>query len=365
MKTFFAFKNVGAEEPELAIYDEIGFWGVSAKFFHDQLKAIKAKKLTVRINSPGGSVVDGYSIYNMLRAHGAEITVRVDGIAASIASVIAMAGNRIVMPANALMLVHNPLVGVMGNAEELRKVASDLDKIAEGILNIYQARTRLDKATLTKLMDEETMMTAQEALSYGFATEVISEEKAAAVYKAEDYFIPTNAERVRTAFDGKLPSAIPAGGQEPQPDTTMKPEEIQAMQDRVAVLERDAATAKTATEAAVNTARQTATDKATADENARKSGIKAIADKYNKDGDLDGITITALAGATTSEAFKDEVLAAVAKRPTTKAIKTGEPIDGKELPFGTRYEACKTDEERQQLVHENRAEARRYLRSRK
>ena len=99
MKTFYAFKNVeNQEEAEISIFDEIGFWGSNAKDFYAQLKAIKAKKIVLRINSPGGSVVDGYAIYNMLRSHSATKEVRVDGIAASIASVIAMAGDTIVMP---------------------------------------------------------------------------------------------------------------------------------------------------------------------------------------------------------------------------------------------------------------------------
>jgi len=364
MKNFYAFRN--QDSPDVAhldIYDEIGFWGTTAKDFMATLKTIKAKTIVVSINSPGGSVMDGFAIYNRLRSHGAKIEVSVDGIAASIASVIAMAGDVIRMPQNSFMFIHQPLVGAVGNAEDLRKMAEDLDKVAVNIQNIYAVRSGADVKAIQKMMQEETMLTAQEAMDMGFCDEILPEMKAAARYNAADYFDGATVDRIKAALPvEKAPSSIPAGGQDNNHNLgeAMDPKEIKALQDKVAALEGENVTLKSSATEAQNTARQEATNKAKTDETARKSAIKAIADKYNKDGDLNAITIAALSGDITPEAFKDQVLEAVNGRPAKAAIKTGQ---GASDDFGTRYEACKTDAERQALVRENRAEARAYLRN--
>ncbi|WP_066018251.1 head maturation protease, ClpP-related [Endozoicomonas atrinae] len=153
---------------ELLIYDVIGDWaGLSARQLVNDLKGLDASEITVRINSPGGSVFDGIAIYNALRHHKAHIHVRIEGLAASIASVIAMAGDTIHMAANALMMIHNPFGWVGGDAEELRKVADMLDKTTEVIAQTYAANCGLQVSEIINLMNEETWFTASEAEGHG------------------------------------------------------------------------------------------------------------------------------------------------------------------------------------------------------
>lgn len=357
MKDFFTFKNLDSEsDATLSIHDEIGFWGTNAKAFHSALKSIKGSKLSVHINSPGGNVIDGYAIYNMLRASGKEVTVMVDGIAASIASVIAMAGSKIKMPENALMFIHDPLVNTEGNAAELKKVAADLEKLKEGILCIYEARTGSDRAKISKMMSEETLMTAKECKLMGFADEVLPENKAAAKanFLVTDYH-PTI----------KLPAeatTASVGRKQETNDNTMTEAEQQRLDaalEQVRVLKGENSTLTNAVTEARNKAQQDAIKA----ENTRKDAIKAHAAKYNKDGDLNEIVINALAdSSTTLDQFKDSVTDVIAKRSSSTAIKKGESA-GAEDSFEAKYKAAKTDSERRQLVRENKAEARKLLRS--
>ena len=124
-----------AKGAEIVIYDEIGAFGIPAKAFLDELKALgPVTELTVRINSPGGSVFDGIAIYNALKRHDAAITVWIDGIAASIASMMAMAGDEVVMPENAMLMLHDPSGLVMGTAGDMRAMAEALDKMKAGTI---------------------------------------------------------------------------------------------------------------------------------------------------------------------------------------------------------------------------------------
>lgn len=155
----------------------------SAAGFRDALKSLgDVKDINLHINSPGGSVFEGIAIYNMLKQNSAHINVYVDGLAASIASVIAMSGDTIFMPSNAMMMIHNPWTMAIGNANELRKQADDLDHIAQASVQTYLAKAgdKLDEDTLQDLLDNETWLTAQEAVDYGLADEVLEPNKAAA-----------------------------------------------------------------------------------------------------------------------------------------------------------------------------------------
>lgn len=168
-------------EATIEIYDEIGYWGITARNFVRDLKALgSVQRITVAINSPGGDVFDGIAIHNALRNHGAEIVIRVDGIAASIASVIAMAGDRIVMPSNAMMMIHDPWTIAMGNAEDFRAVAVALDAMSEAIVASYVGKSGMDPKKCRTMMREETWMTAAEAVALGFADEIAEDVRAAA-----------------------------------------------------------------------------------------------------------------------------------------------------------------------------------------
>lgn len=158
---------------EILIYDDIGAsWfdeGVTAKGVKAQLEEM-AGDITVRINSGGGDVFEGFAIYNLLDQHNGNITVHIDGLAASAASVIAMAGDDINMGINALMMIHDPWTFAIGNSSDLAKTGELLDKIKDSIVNTYEKQTELDKNYISDLMAAETWMTADEAISDGFAT---------------------------------------------------------------------------------------------------------------------------------------------------------------------------------------------------
>lgn len=360
MKQFFAFNAGDNEGAELAIFDEIGFWGTSAKSFRDQLTAVRGKHLTVAINSPGGSVVDGFAIYNMLRAHKGGVTVKVMGLAASIASVVAMAGEKIVMPKNAMMMIHNPWAGVIGDAEEMRKTADVLDKLKDGIISAYVDQTGKRKETISRLMDDETWLSAEEALEQGFADEIGDE------IKVQNQFRDYLPEKIANTFTANHGGSKP-NQQENQPD--MKPEEIQALQNRVSSLEAEKKQLEDSHAAALETAKNTARQEAETAEANRRTKIQEIANKYNKDGDLDGITVKALAGKTTPEEFKDQVLDAVNARPTRPALKPGDKA--KDNPktedeafekFKADYAACEDSASRMALVRKHKAFAQRLAR---
>jgi ATP-dependent protease ClpP protease subunit len=162
--------------PEILIYSDIGpeeWGGVSAKAVKAQLDTMKdAAEITVRINSPGGDVFDGFAIYNLLAQHPAKINVKVDGWAASAASVIAMAGDTVEIAANALMMIHNPWTMAIGDASSMRKTADLLEQIKGSIVTTYKAKTTLSDDDISALMDAETWFDAQGAMDAGLATAI-------------------------------------------------------------------------------------------------------------------------------------------------------------------------------------------------
>lgn len=212
MRPCYAFKAaVAADAPEtLSIYDEIGLWGVQAKDFMASLGAVKSKTLNVEINSPGGDVFAALAMYNALRASGKEVVVKVMGVAASAASLIAMAGDKIVMPKNTFMMVHNPWTFAMGNADDLREQAETLDKIGSSLKATYAAKTGLGDEELDAMLATDTWLTADEALAKGFATEVVDEIKAQAKFDMARAELPAH---VALAFAPPAPDEnTPAGG---------------------------------------------------------------------------------------------------------------------------------------------------------
>lgn len=160
----------------------------SAKSFRDGLKELgNVPQLNVHINSAGGSVFDGIAITNMLKQSSSQVNVYIDGLAASIASVIAMGGDTIFMPSNSMMMIHMPWTMTIGNANDMRKSADDLEKIAESSIITYldKAGDKLDRNTLVQLMNDETWLTADEAVEYGLADEVLEPVAVAASLDSE------------------------------------------------------------------------------------------------------------------------------------------------------------------------------------
>ncbi|MDT3296451.1 Clp protease ClpP [Shewanella sp. SP2S2-6] len=155
---------------ELMIYDEIGGWGISAQQFARDLQALgKVGTITARIHSPGGDVFEGMAIYNMIKGHPAHKVCYIDGLAASMASVIAMAFDEVIMPENAMMMVHKPWGGTLGDAEDMRKYADLLDKVEGNLVGAYQHKTGLSEDELHALLAAETWLTGREAVEKGFA----------------------------------------------------------------------------------------------------------------------------------------------------------------------------------------------------
>lgn len=192
----FRLSDTAKAASTLSIYDEIGFWGVQAADFRSQLGAVKSDDIDVEINSPGGDVFAGVAIYNMLKLSGKKINVKVMGVAASAASLIAMAGDTIQMPKNTFMMVHNPWGVSMGNADDMRETADLLEKIGTSMLATYAAKTGLPDDALKEMLAVDTWMTADEALASGFATEVIDAIEAKAAFDMERADLPAHIKAV-------------------------------------------------------------------------------------------------------------------------------------------------------------------------
>ena len=171
-KKWFEISNASEQSADVYIYDSIGAYGVSAAGFITEINAIKAPVINLHLNSGGGSVFDGLAIYTGIQSHPARVRVLIDGIAASMAGVIAMAGDEIVMAENAFLMIHRVSSGVEGTAETMRAEAALMEKLEEQIVAIYARRTGKSPGALFKAMQAETWYSANEALAEGFCTSV-------------------------------------------------------------------------------------------------------------------------------------------------------------------------------------------------
>jgi ATP-dependent Clp protease protease subunit len=177
------FVNKG-KRGEIWLYDQVGeglFGGMSAKTFADEVQRLgKVDVINLHINSPGGSVFDGVAIYNTLKSHPARVLVSIDAVAASIASVIAMAGDEIEVAENAMMMIHDPTGVAAGGADDMRKTADILDQVKNVIASTYIKRTKRNEADILSMMAEETWMSAADAVDMGFADVIIADQRIAA-----------------------------------------------------------------------------------------------------------------------------------------------------------------------------------------
>lgn len=184
MDTWFKAEKRDNGEGHIAIFSDIGMFGVSASDFRRQLEAIGAvDTLNVSIGSNGGDVFTGFQIYNMLARHTAHKVVTVEGIAASMASVIAMAGDEVVMPENSMIMIHDPTGGVSGSVEEIASFAEAMAKMRTNIVNAYRARTGLSSKQVRDMMAKTSWLDATEAKQLGFADSI---EKPMAITNAID-----------------------------------------------------------------------------------------------------------------------------------------------------------------------------------
>ncbi len=183
-KKFWDIKNATSTSGDIYIYGDICSYkwddtDTTANSFKEDLDALgDITSLNIYVNSPGGSVFQGQAIYSMLRRHKAKINMYIDGVAASIASIIVMAGDSIFMPKNAMMMIHNPWTFTYGNSMDLRKQADDLDKIRESLIEAYLNKSgdNLSREKLIEIMDGETWLTAKECHEYGLCDELLEEK---------------------------------------------------------------------------------------------------------------------------------------------------------------------------------------------
>ena len=210
---------------------------VTPKIFRDELFAGNGP-VTIWLNSPGGDCIAASQIYSMLMDYPGNVTIKVDGIAASAASVIAMAGTTVLMAPTALMMIHNPMTIAYGNAAEMTKAIEVLDEVKESIINAYELKTGLSRAKLSHLMDAETWMNANRAMELGFADGILEDRKKCATDEAAFSFAARTAEmhlmnRLEERFGSK------SGGEKcPVPDAgqEMKGTKIDELEKRLSLL---------------------------------------------------------------------------------------------------------------------------------
>lgn len=182
-------KALANNEAELLIYGYIGGWDNDSSDLANQIKELKADTLRIRINSGGGSLLDGIAIYHAIRKFSGKKIVEIDALAASAASVIAMAGDERIMPQSTFMMIHNSSVYAGGNADELAKTAQVLEMLDGEMANLYVARTGQSFEKIKQMMNEETWLGAEKALELGFATSIVDDVEIAASINDKGYLV--------------------------------------------------------------------------------------------------------------------------------------------------------------------------------
>lgn len=196
---------------EILLYDEIGYYGISAKDFVLALAQAGDGPLTLRINSPGGDVFDGLAIFNALRARTAPVNVVVDGLAASAASFIAMAGTTLTMAEQSMMMIHNAWGIVIGDRNDMLDMASVMEKIDGQLAAIYAAKCGKDAAAIGVMMDDETWFTSNEAKAAGLCDVILTAPKPAAASNAVRLKIENKVETIARNANASLPAYDPDG----------------------------------------------------------------------------------------------------------------------------------------------------------
>ena len=181
MNKFLNFSETEQGERQLRLegpIDSDNIWGdsVTPQDFRDELNSGEGD-LTVWINSPGGSVFAAAEIYTMLKDYKGKVTVKIDALAASAASVVAMAGDKVLISPVALLMIHDPMTSAIGNAKDMEKVITTLNEIKESIINAYRAKTGLSRGKIAQLMEDETWLNAKKAVELGFADEILFEDR--------------------------------------------------------------------------------------------------------------------------------------------------------------------------------------------
>lgn len=213
--SWYSIKALSKGRAEILLYDEIGGWGISAQQFARDLKALgDLSQIDLRIHSPGGDVFEGMAIYNLLRSHPANVDGYVDGLAASMGSVVLMAANTIHIPANAMIMVHKPWGIQGGDADDMRRYAELLDKVESSLVMAYVSKTGKSEEEIKALLKQETWMTGREAVEAGFADQLTEPLVAAAQLTSHrmqefDHMPPAMQNLMSPRAHGTTPPAAP------------------------------------------------------------------------------------------------------------------------------------------------------------
>jgi len=191
-KEWYKIKNKSSEVSDVYLFNDIGTFGITAQSFIDEIKQYEDRELNIHINSLGGEVFEGMAIYSIIQRRTSKTTVYIEGIAASIASVIALAADEVIMSENSLLMIHNAWGGTQGEAKDMRKQAEILDKITNEIAEVYVKKTKIPYNEIVEMMDEETWLTAEEAVALGFVDSISEPIKVAAKYDVSKYKNITN-----------------------------------------------------------------------------------------------------------------------------------------------------------------------------
>ena len=246
-----SIRAANADDNSISVFDVIGadYWGdgVTASRIAGALRSMNGADVTVNINSPGGDMFEGLAIYNLLREYKGRVTVKVMGLAASAASIIAMAGDDVQIGRGAFLMIHNCWVYAMGNRHDLAQVAADMEPFDKAMNDIYGARTGLDSETIEAMMNAETYIGGSDAVEKGFADRLLSADEiaddddspAAALRKLDALLAKTDTPRserrkLLKALSGSKPGAAVAPEGMPGATDEINPENITQLQNALA-----------------------------------------------------------------------------------------------------------------------------------
>ena len=223
-KKFWKWRNQADGEPEARVLELYGTiasesWfddDVTPQMFKDELFAEEGD-VVIFLNSPGGDCIAASQIYTMLMEYTGNVTIKIDGIAASAASVIAMAGTSVLMAPTSLMMIHNPMTAAFGSKDEMEKAIEMLEEVKESIINAYELRTGLSRARISHLMDSETWMNAKRAIELGFADGMLTDEKVMAEMPAFEFSDRAVEMALINKITAKTRKEPPVNKQEPEP----------------------------------------------------------------------------------------------------------------------------------------------------
>ena len=320
---------------EIKLYDVIGGWGITAQEFTDAIPA-DATDITVRINSPGGAVGEGLAIYNYLKDHKARVTTIVDGYAASMASVIMLAGDIVKVHEGSIVMVHNPWMTTAGNAEELRKSADDLEVHGDAIKAIYARETELSGDKIDALMAGETYLIGSDALELGFADALVENEtpQQAAAYQAF-------AAMLKPLIEGNTMSKV-----ETRKDIAAKRDELQAKVDELTAAAERGAQEHAGEIEALNVEMQSKLDEAQAQIEAKDAEIAAVTEKVGDQAEIIVSSTEDLEAARADLDVKSGELATALEALKNPAVKDAQlDDDGEPAPNAQDTEADEAEAE--------------------